>query len=63
MLDAMQFAGKMGYTLMQLETFDKNERGIGLYEHLGFIKAGQNPFGALRKDGTYYEEVIMYKVL
>ncbi|RKM61485.1 GNAT family N-acetyltransferase [Butyrivibrio sp. CB08] len=63
MLDAMDFSKKMGYTVMQLETFDKNERGIGLYEHLGFTRVGAIPFGALRKDGTYYEEVIMYKVL
>ena len=62
-IDAIKFAEEMGYTLMQLETFDKNERGIGLYEHMGFTRVGQIPFGGLRKDGTYYEEVIMYKVL
>ncbi len=63
MLDCMDIAGKMGYKMMQLGTFAQNKRGIGLYEHLGFKKAGIIPNAALRTDGSYYDEEIMYKEL
>ncbi|MCR4705394.1 MAG: GNAT family N-acetyltransferase [Lachnospiraceae bacterium] len=63
MIDSMKQAAKMGYKIMQLGTFLQNERGIGLYEHLGFTRVGTIPYGALCKDGIYYDEVMMYKEL
>ena len=63
MTDSIEIAGKMGYTIMQLETFVQNERALGMYEHLGFHKVGIIPGGAVLKDGTHFDEIMMYKEL
>ena len=63
MTDSMEIARTMGYTIMQLETFVQNERALGMYEHLGFHKVGIIPGGAILKDGTRYDEIMMYKEL
>ena len=63
MSDSIEQAKRMGYTIMQLETFTQNERALGMYEHLGFHKVGIIPGGAVLKDGTHFDEIMMYKEL
>ena len=63
MVDSIELAKRMGYTIMQLRTVTQNERALGMYEHLGFHKVGIIPGGMAMKDGTYFDEIIMYKEL
>ncbi len=63
MTDSLEQAKRMGYTIMQLRTVTQNERAIGMYEHLGFHTVGIIPHGMALRDGTYFDEIIMYKEL
>ena len=56
-------AVELGYEQMELEVVSSNERAIGLYTKMGFVKTGEIP-GAMRyKDGTYDGLDIMVKKL
>ncbi len=44
-----------------LEVFSYNERAIRLYKKLGFIEEGRKIKHIKRIDGTYADELMMYK--
>ena len=52
-----------GYEQMELEVVSSNERAIGLYKKMGFVKTGEIPDAMKFKDGTYYGLDIMVKNL
>ena len=52
-----------GYEQMELEVISSNERAIGLYRKMGFVKTGEMPDAMKYKDGTYDGLDIMMKKL
>lgn len=52
-------ARECGYEIMELDVFAANERGIHLYEKLGFTECGRVKNAAKYKDGTYDDEIKM----
>ena len=52
-----------GYEQMELEVVSGNERAIGLYRKMGFVKTGEIPKAMKFKDGTYDSMDIMVKDL
>lgn len=56
-------AAELGYEQMELEVVSSNERAIGLYKRMGFVKTGEIPGAMKYKDGTYDGVDIMVKNL
>ena len=56
-------AAELGYEQMELEVISSNERAIGLYRKMGFVKTGEIPNAMKFKDGTYDSVDIMVKDL
>lgn len=56
-------AAELGYEQMELEVVGSNERAIGLYTKMGFVKTGEIPDAMKYKDGTYDKLDIMVKNL
>jgi len=55
------FAPSMGIEQIELGVYSDNPRAYHVYEKLGFVKYGVCP-GAFRlKDGSYIDEILMYK--
>lgn len=46
-------AAELGYEQMELEVISSNERAIGLYTRMGFVKTGEIPDAMKYKDGKY----------
>lgn len=46
-------AAELGYEQMELEVVSSNERAIGLYRKMGFVKTGEIPDAMKYKDGNY----------
>lgn len=46
-------AAENGYEQIELEVICSNERAIGLYKRMGFVKTGAIPDAIKYKDGTY----------
>lgn len=45
-----------------LSVFASNTRAVSLYRSLGFVEYGRMPF-AVKRNGKYYEEIMMYRKL
>lgn len=56
-------AVETGYEQMELEVVSGNERAIGLYRRMGFVKTGEIPRAMKFKDGSYDGIDIMVKDL
>ena len=54
---------ELGYEQMELDVFSGNERAVGLYKKMGFVKTGVIPDGIRYKDGTFDGLDIMVKKL
>jgi len=52
-------ARKCGYEIMELDVYARNERGIHLYEKIGFEKCGCLRRAVKYKDGTYDDLILM----
>lgn len=52
-----------GITQLELQFFEGNERGLGLYQKMGFETVAKLPHAARLKDGTYLAEYTMVKYL
>lgn len=61
--EAISNAIKLGYEQLELEVASKNTVAIRLYEKYGFVKYGELPNGFKFKDGTYCNQLLMYKNL
>ena len=64
MIDYMtELAGQVGWKQVDLEVVAENERAKRLYEKSGFIESGRRHNALLFDDGTYHDEILMYKDL
>ena len=57
-----QHARKMNLEIIQLSVYEKNEIAQTLYKKMDFSFAGKIP-NAVKREGKYDNEIIMYKVL
>ncbi len=60
---ALETAKNMGIKLVDLNVLSTNAQAIGLYESLGFVRAGEIPNAFILKDGSSCGDVVMYKPL
>ncbi|MBR3494327.1 MAG: GNAT family N-acetyltransferase [Clostridia bacterium] len=58
-----ELARQIGYRQMDLEVVADNERAQALYTRSGFVESGRRHNGMLFDDGTYHDEILMYKPL
>lgn len=54
---------QMGYEQMELIMVAENERAGALYRKCGFAECGRQYRGMKLDDGTYHDEVLMYRIL
>lgn len=57
----LEMAEKMGFAQVELSLLKKNEKGLKLYESVGFEVWGELKNGFHLKDGTYETELSMVK--
>ena len=58
-----ELAKQIGYELMELIVVAENERARALYQKCGFIESGRRYHGMKFDDGSYHDEIFMYKEL
>ncbi|MBQ5316974.1 MAG: GNAT family N-acetyltransferase [Oscillospiraceae bacterium] len=58
-----ELARQIGYEQMDLEYADGNDRARALYERCGFAETGRRHSSLKYDDGTYRDEILMYKSL
>lgn len=64
MIDYMsELAGQIGWHQLDLEVVAENEQALALYKKCGFIESGRRHNALLFDDGTYHDEILMYKPL
>ena len=56
-------AREIGWHQVDLEVFAENTRAQALYKKCGFIESGRRHNAFLLDDGTYHDEILMYKPL
>lgn len=59
----LELAAQIGYEQAELAVIDGNDRARALYEKCGFVETGRNINAIKYDDGTYCDEIIMYKKL
>lgn len=64
MIDYMsELAGQIGWKQLDLEVVAENEQAIALYKKCGFIETGRRHNALKFDDGTFHDEILMYKDL
>ena len=64
MIDYMtELARSVGWKQVDLEVAAENEQAISLYRKCGFIESGLRHNALKFDDGTYHDEILMYKEL
>jgi len=58
-----ELAGQIGYEQMDLEVIDGNEQAQALYRKCGFVESGRRHHAVKFDDGSYHDEILMYKSL
>ena len=58
-----ELAKQMGYEQMDLEVVDGNAQAQALYRKCGFIESGRRHNALKFDDGTYHDEILMYREL
>ena len=58
-----ELAGKIGWHQVDLEVVAENVQAQMLYKKCGFIETGRRHNALLFDDGTYHDEILMYKSL
>ena len=58
-----ELAAQMGYRQMDLEVVADNDRAVALYTRCGFIESGRRHHALLFDDGTFHDEILMYREL
>ncbi len=58
-----ELAGQIGYEQMDLEVVAENTRAQALYRKCGFVESGRRHHALRFDDGTYHDEVLMYKTI
>ena len=64
MIDYMtELARSVGWKQVDLEVAAENEQALSLYRKCGFIESGRRHNALKFDDGTYHDEILMYKEL
>lgn len=64
MIDYMsELAGQIGWKQLDLEVVAENKQAIALYKKCGFIETGRRHNALKFDDGTFHDEILMYKDL
>ena len=58
-----ELASSVGWTQLDLEVVADNEQAQALYKKCGFIESGRRHNAMLFDDGTYHDEILMYRNL
>lgn len=58
-----ELSAQIGYEQVELGVIDGNDRAKALYENCGFTESGRNIDAFKYDDGSYRDEIIMYKKL
>lgn len=58
-----ELAGGIGWKQLDLEVVADNVRAQALYRKCGFVESGRRHNALLFDDGTYHDEILMYKDL
>lgn len=58
-----ELAAKIGWHQVELEVVAENTRALALYKKCGFIESGRRHNALRFDDGTYHDEILMYKEL
>ena len=58
-----ELAGQIGYEQMDLEVIAGNEQAKALYRKCGFVESGRRHHAVKFDDGSYHDEILMYKSL
>lgn len=58
-----ELAKEIGYEQMDLEVIDGNEKAQALYRKCGFTESGRRHHAVKLDDGSYHDEILMYKTL
>lgn len=61
--EILEYAQKAGFEQVELEVVSENYKAINLYEKFGFKKYGTREHGFKLKNGSYYTDYLMMKVL
>lgn len=56
-----ELAKQIGYEQMDLEVVSENTRALALYRKCGFIESGRRHNALKFDDGSYHDEILMYK--
>ena len=56
-----ELAAAIGYKQIDLEVVAENKRAQALYKKCGFIESGKRHNALRFDDGSYHDEIIMYK--
>jgi len=59
----IELAKQIGFEQMDLEVVDGNDNAKHLYEKCGFVETGKRMRALKDDDGTYRDEILMYRVL
>lgn len=58
-----ELARQIGYEQMDLEVVAENENALALYRKCGFVESGRRVHALKFDDGSYHDEILMYKKL
>ncbi len=58
-----ELAGQIGWKQLDLEVVAENEQAIALYKKCGFIETGRRHNALKFDDGSFHDEILMYKDL
>ena len=58
-----ELARQTGFEQMDLEVVAENEQALGLYRKCGFVESGKRYHALKFDDGSYHDEILMYKKL
>ena len=58
-----ELAKQIGYEQMDLEVVDGNDRAQALYRKCGFVESGRRISALKFDDGSYHDEILMYRKL
>ena len=62
MMDYMtELVGRIGYEQIELGVMEGNERAKALYDKCGYVETGRNVNAFKYDDGSYCDEILMYK--
>lgn len=61
--EMLAIAGYMEYEQLELEVAESNGKAIALYRKMGFVEYGKRDRGFRFKDGSYENDILMYRQL